>query len=297
MLTVNHADTKQHVTDLIVKQLEAGEVPWRKGWSSAGGVPTSLQTNRPYQGVNALILSIVGMDYSRPLWVTYSNARKLGGHVRKGEKGTAVVYGKKITKEGEGEEASRSFFLYKSDTVFNIDQCDGIELPAQYVIDETRAPVDVIPAINKLWEEFPNRPELFYSEQSRAFYSPSEDSITLPSLKQFNSEKEHAYTLAHEMIHSTGHQSRLDRWSDSKDKPSRFGCESYAKEELVAELGACMMLSAVGIEFDLKNSGAYVKNWLKSLQDDTSLIFKASSKAQAASNYILGIKVVEEVNA
>ena len=300
VLIMNQADIKQHVTDLIIKQLEAGEVPWRKGWSSAGGVPTSLQTNRPYQGVNALILSIVGMDYSRPLWVTYNNARKLGGHVRKGEKGTAVVYGKKITKQEQlenGETVTGSFFLYKADIVFNVDQCDGIELPARYVIDENREPVDVMPAMAQLWDGYQNRPELFYSEQGRAFYSPSADSITLPTLKQFNSEKEHAYTLAHEMIHSTGHQSRLDRWKNADEKPSGFGCESYAKEELVAELGACMMLSSVGIEFDLKNSGAYIKNWLGALRDDTSLILKASSKAQAAANHILGIKVEEEVAA
>ena len=297
---MNQSDIKDHVTGLIIDQLSKGVVPWRKGWVSQGGAPLSLQTGRPYQGVNALILSIVGMDYSRPLWVTYANARKLGGHVRKGEKSTVVVYAKQVTKAEKlesGEERTRSFFMYKADHVFNVDQCENLELPAKYVIDEKREPVDVLPAMDQLWAGYANRPELFYKEQGSAFYSPSADSITLPALNQFINEREHAYTMAHEIIHSTGHQSRLDRWKTADEKPGAFGCESYAKEELIAELGACMMLSSIGIDFDLQNSGAYIKNWLQALQDDSSLILKASSKAQAAANYVLGIKVEETVAA
>ena len=295
---MNQADIKDHVTNLIIDQLSKGVVPWRKGWTSQGGLPLSLQTGKPYQGVNSLILYLAGLEYSRPLWVTYNNARKLGGHVRKGEKSTVVVYAKQVTKQElaeSGEERTRSFFMYKADHVFNVDQCEGLELPAKYAIDTNREPVEVMPALAQLWDGYANRPELFYKEQGRAFYSPSSDSITLPALNQFNSEKEHAYTLAHEMIHSTGHQSRLDRWRD--EKVSAFGCENYAREELVAELGACMALSSVGIDFDLENSGAYIKNWMQALQDDTSLILKASSKAQAATNHILGVKIEAEVAA
>jgi antirestriction protein ArdC len=138
---------------------------------------------------------------------------------------------------------------------------------------------------------------MFYSEQGRAFYSPTEDSITLPSLHQFKSAEEHAYTFAHEMIHSTGHESRANRWKNAEDKPSRFGCESYAKEELIAEIGACMLLANAGVQFDIPNSAAYLRSWIKELQNDTSLIFKASAKAQAASAYIEGVKIEEEVSA
>jgi len=99
------------------------------------------------------------------------------------------------------------------------------------------------------------------------------------------------------MIHSTGHESRANRWSAKVDKPSRFGCESYAKEELIAEIGACMLLANAGVQFDIPNSAAYLRSWIKELQNDTSLIFKASAKAQAASAYIEGVKIEEEVNA
>jgi antirestriction protein ArdC len=99
------------------------------------------------------------------------------------------------------------------------------------------------------------------------------------------------------MIHSTGHGSRLDRWKNAEDTPKKFGCDAYAKEELVAEIGACMMLASAGVEFDLPNSAAYLRSWVKALKDDKSLIFKASAKAQAAANHIQGVKVEEEVSA
>lgn len=289
------ADIKADITALLVKALEEGNAPWRKGWNG-GMAPTSLATGNPYQGVNSLILSIVGEQYSRPLWLTFKQAQALGGHVKKGEKSTGVVYASKVTKEDKEEGTSASFFLYKGFNVFNVDQCEGITIPAKYEIKE-QDPVEPLDAINRLWDGYTNRPEMFYSEQGRAFYAPARDSITLPTLAQFKSAEEHAYTFAHEMIHSTGHESRLNRWSDKEDKPSAFGCESYAKEELIAEVGACMLLASAGVEFDLPNSAAYLRSWIKALNDDKSLIFKASAKAQAAANHIAGVKVQEEVAA
>jgi antirestriction protein ArdC len=286
---------KQEVTDLLVKALQEGNAPWRKGWVG-GMAPTSLATGKPYQGINTLILSLLGEGYTHPLWLTYKQAAALGGNVRKGEKSVRVVYAaqKSIEPTEEGEKAP-SFFFYKWFNVFNVDQCEGIEIPAKYL--PTGEVVEPIDAINRLWDGYANRPEMYYSEQGRAFYSPSEDSITLPSLHQFKSAQEHAYTFAHEMIHSTGHESRVNRWKNADDKPSRFGCESYAKEELIAEIGACMLLANAGVQFDIPNSAAYLRSWIKELQNDTSLIFKASAKAQAASAYIEGVKIEEEVSA
>lgn len=288
------ADIKADITAMLVKELEEGNAPWRKGWSGGFG-PTSLQTGKAYQGINSFILSIVGVKYSRPLWATYKQAQALGGNVKKGEKGTHVVYASKISKEGAEGEKAQTFFFYKSFTVFNVDQCEGIEIPAKYLVE--REPVEPLAAINALWDSYPNRPELFYKEQSGAFYTPARDSITLPTLAQFENAGEHAYTLAHEMTHSTGHESRLNRWKNAEDKPSEFGCASYAREELIAELGACMLLANAGVDFDLPNSGAYLRSWIKALNNDTSLIFKASAKAQAAANYIQGVTIQEEVNA
>lgn len=293
---MNQAEIKDMVTGLIMAELESGSAPWRKGWASGGYyMPTSLQTGKPYQGINALLLSIAGMNYSRPLWITFNQAKKLGGSVKKGEKSTKVVFMSRIEKKVPAGESAQSFFMYKLDSVFNLDQTEGVELPSKYL--DLREPIEPLEGVTAIWEGYQNRPSLYYREQDGAFYSPSADSITLPALKQFANPSEHAYTFAHEMIHSTGHESRVNRWSNLEDKPSQFGCESYAKEELIAELGACMLLSTAGIPFDVPNSGAYVKNWLTALKNDTSLIFKASGKAQKAITYITGVKVEAEVSA
>lgn len=286
---------KEDITALLVKALEEGNAPWRKGWVG-GMAPTSLATGKPYQGINSLILSLLGEGYSHPLWLTFKQAQALGGSVKKGEKSIRVVFASRteIDAKEEGEKAP-SFFFYKWFNVFNVDQCEGIEIPAKYL--PTGEVVQPLDAIQGVWNGYANRPEMYYSEQGRAFYSPSEDSITLPTLAQFKSAEEHAYTFAHEMIHSTGHESRANRWKNAEDKPSRFGCESYAKEELIAEIGACMLLANAGVQFDIPNSAAYLRSWIKELNNDKSLIFKASAKAQAAANYIQGVKVQEEVSA
>ena len=283
---------KEEVTALLIKELEEGRAPWRKGWNG-GMAPTSLSTGNAYQGINTLILSILGEEYSRPLWLTYKQAQALGGNVKKGEKSIRIVYASSKEVEATEGDKAQSFFFYKWFNVFNLDQCEGIELPEKY--RENREPVQPIDAINSIWNGYTNRPEQFYAEQGRAFYDRIADAITLPTLAQFHSAEEHAYTFAHEMIHSTGHGSRLDRWKNAEDTPKKFGCDAYAKEELVAEIGACMMLASAGVEFDLPNSAAYLRSWVKALKDDKSLIFKASAKAQAAANHIQGAKVNEEV--
>ena len=290
---MNKADLQDYITGIIVKELESGSVPWHKGWNSHGLMASNLVSRKAYQGINALVLSIVGGSYSSPYWLTYKQAQDLGGSVKLGEKGTHITYYSKITKKDKDtEEVLGSFSLLKGYVVFNADQCEGISVPTI----ETRDPVEVIPALEGILSSYKNRPEIYYKEQDRAYYSPSADSITLPSLAQFESAQEHAYTLAHELTHSTGHESRCNRWSKEEEKPSRFGCESYAKEELVAEIGACMLLTMAGVEIDIKNSGAYIKSWLSALKDDRTLIFSAAAKANQATTLIMG-EVKEEVSA
>jgi antirestriction protein ArdC len=290
---MNKVELQEYITGLIIKELESGSVPWHKGWNSHGLMASNLISKKPYQGINALVLSIIGGEYSSPYWLTYKQAQDLGGSVRLGEKGTHITYYSKVLKKDkESGEIEGSFGLLKGYVVFNADQCEGISVPTI----EKREPVEVIPALDFILASYKNRPEIFYKEQDRAYYSPSADTITLPSLAQFESAAEHAYTLAHEIIHSTGHESRCNRWSKEEEKPSRFGCESYAKEELVAEIGACLLLTMAGVEVDIKNSGAYIKNWLSALRDDRTLIFSASAKASAGATLILG-EVKEEVMA
>lgn len=186
-------------------------------------------------------------------------------------------------------------------SVFNVEQCDGITIPAIY--DVKREPVATIPALDAIVAAYASKPEIYYKEQGRAYYDMLADSITLPPLAAFDSAESHAYTLCHEMIHSTGHQSRLDRFSED-DKPARFGDANYAREELVADIGAQMLLSANGITVDMQNSASYIAGWLKALKNDPSLIISASGKAQRAADYIQGTSraeasatIAEEVNA
>lgn len=294
---MNRTDLQDQITGLIIDQLEQGTVPWHKGWRVSGVQHSNLISKKSYRGINALILSIVGSEYSSPYWLTYKQASDLGGSVRKGEKGTHITYYAKIAKKAKEDqdpkEVKGSFALLRDYVVFNTDQCDGITVP-EIIKDE---PVLALDAIDQLLDgEVWNCPEVRYVGQDRAYYSPSADQITLPLVEQFESPQEHAYTLAHELTHSTGHESRCNRWSNPEDKPSRFGCESYAKEELVAEIGACMLLTMIGVEVDIKNSGAYIKSWLGALKDDRTLLFSASAKANQACTLIMG-EVKEEVSA
>ena len=290
---MKRSEIQEQVTDLIIRELEEGRVPWHKGWSTAGFMPSNIVSGKPYSGINALILSIVGSQYGSPLWLTYKQAQDLGGSVMKGEKGTHITYYSQIAKKDkETGELESTFALLKSYVVFNVEQCEGVAIPAKYLVE--REPVSVLEGVERILASYPNRPEVYYSEQGRAYYSPSADTITLPSLAQFESELEHAYTLTHELTHSTGHTSRLNRWEGAKSMA--FGCEDYASEELVAELGSVMILSEVGIPVNIPNSGAYIKSWLKALKNDTSLVFTASAKASKAVTLMMG-EIKEEVSA
>jgi hypothetical protein len=275
----------ERINALVITQLENGLVPWRKPWNTAGFMPTSLTTNKEYRGINALILAICGGEYERPLWVTYKQAQALGGNVRKGEKSLPVVYWSRFVKENpEGEIVKAGAFM-KYYSVFNVAQCEGIDIPAQY--DVKREPVATLPALDAIVASYVDRPEIFYKEQGRAFYAPGRDSITLPPVAAFDSPESHAYTLCHEMIHSTGHQSRLNRFAED-ETPAHFGDANYAREELVADIGAQILLSENGISYDMENSASYIAGWLKALKNDPSLIMSAAGKAQTAADRVQG---------
>lgn len=295
----NQAEIQERITASIIKELEEGKVPWRKGWRTAGLMPSNLVSGKPYSGINSLLLGMLvdQESYSSPYWLTYKQAQALGGSVKKGEQGTHITYYTKIAKkakeanEDDGGKlkeisgTSGTFSLLKTFVVFNADQCKDIPLP-EVVKTE---PVDILAELEKITTGW-NCPPISYTSSPKASYIPQLDQIKMPPLEAFLDAKEHAYTLTHELIHSTGHESRLDRWVGEN---LRFGCSDYAKEELVAEIGACMALSMVGIDIDIQNSGAYVKNWLQALKDDRTLIFTAASKASKAANLIVGNSTAE----
>lgn len=286
-VTMNRSEIESLVTSMVTAQLREGRVPWRKTWASKVGRPTNLATRHQYTGVNWLVLSM--QDVPSQLWVTYKQAQALGGQVRKGSKGIhCIKYGTIDTGkvDAKGKPILRPFL--KAFTVFNVSQCDGLTIPADLV--PVKRETEILPAVETMLANYANRPTVYHGDYATPHYKPTEDTIHMPEAGLFDSVEEYATALAHEMTHSTGHQSR-----ENRDIMNRFGCEGYAKEELVAEMGAAMMMVEYGIDIDLPNTASYLASWLKALNDDPSLLVTASAKAQKAVDRMTGKKAVVEV--
>lgn len=273
------------VTQQIIDQLEKGVVPWHKPWTVSGLMPTSGTTNKPYRGINTLVLSVAQdvAGYKTPYWYTFNQAKKLGGNVKRGEKGTPVVFWKVIEKKTPEqmvrEEEGDIFVLSRTYTVFNADQTENFDLP-EMPTAEVEPPANVMESV---MANYKNAPTVKHDVQTRAYYNWVADEVCLPPFSAFESQDAHLSTLFHELVHSTGHSSRLNRINDAT-----FGQDEYAEEELVAELGAAMMLGASNTESQFQQSAAYIKNWLKVLKDDRNMIIKAAQKAQKAVDLIRG---------
>ena len=270
------------VTDRIIAQLEKGCVPWQKPWTSNG--PRNLVSKKAYRGVNVLLLA--DTSFSSPWWLTFKQAKQLGGTVRKGEKSTIVVFwkmlAKKQTKEQQEKGTKAGFIpMLRYFRVFNSEQCDGLKIPA-----EDQKAVNPIQDCESLVSSMPYAPKIEHGGD-RACYSPSPDRVKMPVRNSFNSPEGYYSTMFHELVHSTGHKSRLDRGFSADPQP--FGSEDYSKEELVAEVGAAMLCGVVGIENTISNSAAYLKSWLGALRNDSKLIVCAAAKAQKAADCIRGI--------
>jgi antirestriction protein ArdC len=291
--TKNRPSIYQTVTDRILSGLKAGVIPWEKPWKTprytGGPFPRNFSTGKPYRGINVLLLW--SSDYSSPFWLTFKQAQDLKGHVRKGERGTPIVFYKQLPehadKNGDGtDEDERTPFLLCHYTVFNVEQCDGLNLPE---IDQPTA----VPGIDEdefcegivtAWE---NRPALHLTSASecRAYYRPSTDSVHMPARSRFVDSPHYYSTLFHELVHSTGHESRLNRTFGD-----HFGDELYSKEELVAEMGAAFLCAIAGIanEHTDRNTTAYIQNWISKLEEDNRLVIHAAANAQRAADCILG---------
>ena len=267
------------VTDRIIEQMEQGIIPWRKPWV-ASGKAISHATGKPYSLLNQLMLVRPGE------YLTFKQCQKAGGRVRKGEKGSMVVFWKFIEQEDEetGEKKQVPFLRYYN--VFHIDQCEGIT--AKHTT-ETAFPdgAEALDVAQDIIYDYLSREgvKLLHEEGDRAFYRPSTDEVVLPIRKQFMSTAEYYSTAFHELTHSTGHPSRLNRLT----QPSFFGSGDYSKEELVAEIGAAALVSYVGLETasSFRNSAAYIQNWLGVLKGDKRFIVSAAGRAEKAVNLIL----------
>lgn len=286
------SDVYSIITDRIVALLQQGVIPWQKPWQGGEHAPRNLITGREYRGVNIFLLNAA--SYSSPCWLTFKQAQQLGGCIRRGEKACPVVFWKWLDNEesSTGEKKRVPFLRYYS--VFNSAQCDGIEAHLPAPIDR-RSTLDPIAAAEQIVQSMPQRPEIRHG-LDRAFYSPVADFVGMPSVGQFRRSEDYHSVLFHELTHATGHTSRLNRKGvgSSDGEWSSFGSTPYAKEELIAEMGAAFLCGQAGIvERTLDNSAAYIASWLKRLKDEPRLVVQAAAQAQKAADFILGRKGIE----
>ena len=271
-------DIYKEVTDRIMAQLENGIIPWQKPWIASGNAISHV-TGHSYSLLNQMLLGRPGE------YVTFAQCQKEGGKVKKGEKSSMVVFWKFIEQEDEETHEKKQVPFLRYFNVFHIDQCEGLKAKHQQELPNT---ANADEAADDIISDYLNREgvKLQHKEGDRAFYSPSRDSITLPLLAQFAETAEYYSTAFHELTHSTGHASRLNRL----EKTAFFGTEAYSKEELIAEIGASALVSHVGLETSrsFRNNAAYVQNWLQVLKNDKKFIVSAAGKAEKAVDMILG---------
>jgi antirestriction protein ArdC len=271
------------VTARILEQLASGVVPWHRPWSAE--LPCNLVSGKAYRGLNTFLLGSQG--YASKYWLTFNQANKLGGHIRKGERSSLVTFWhigqEKIVRNAEGTDKKQTPFLLRYYSVFNVCQTEGIA--EKLGLGKSVPVVPSIEACEAIVAAMPNAPARCQSD--RAWYRPSTDSVGMPARALFGSAEEFYSTLFHELTHSTGHASRIGR--EGIEHLNTFGSESYSKEELVAEMGAAMLCGVTGIApAVIENSAAYLKNWLERLKSDSRLLVSAASAAQKAADYILG---------
>jgi antirestriction protein ArdC len=272
------------ITESILEQLEKGEIPWHKPWIG-GGYPKNLVSKKAYRGINVFLLGC--QKYTSPYWVSYKQAQQLGGNVKKGEKGTRVVFWKINEYEKEDGEGTKVVPILRYYNVFNVDQCEGID---ESKIPETRTERDFQPLeqCENVVNGMQNKPDIRFQDQ-RAYYHPRGDYVNMPKPETFDNEQFYYATLFHELGHATGHETRLHR--KDQGQWSWFGSEDYSKEELVAEMTSSFLSGFCGIERDtIPNSVAYIQSWLKALRNDVKMVVLAAAAAQKAADYILGVK-------
>jgi antirestriction protein ArdC len=293
----SRANLYDEITDKITAELEAGRVPWVQPWGTAAAkaplaMPQNASSGRQYSGVNILILwgAVIEHGFTGQSWLTFRQALSMGGHVRKGERGTTVVYADRFVPNDEkkraaetGEEAHAIPFL-KRFTVFNTDQCD--ELPNEIATVAPPPPPGMIePQIEALIKASGID---FRIGGNHAFYRPAEDYVQVPPPAAYFEPINWHRTALHELGHASGHRSRLDR-----DLSGSFGTKKYAFEELIAELCAAFSCASLGIAPTVRHAD-YIASWLDVLREDNRAIVRAASQASKAADYILGFLPLEQ---
>jgi len=285
-------DIYSRITDKIIADLEQGVRTWMKPWNAgntAGRITRPLRHNGvAYSGINILMLWAEAMDkgFTAPVWMTFKQAQKLSANVRKGEKGSLVVYANSITRteeDGDGEETEHQIHYMKGYTVFNVEQIEG--LPGQYY-SKPQEPTTPIERIAHAEAFFAATKADIRCRGDRAFYSIDGDYIQMPVIEAFRDVEGFYATLAHESTHWTRHSSRLDRSFGRKS----WGDEGYAQEELVAELASAFLCTDLNLTPEIREDhAAYIASWLTVLKNDKRAIFSAAAHAQKAADYLHGL--------
>lgn len=285
---VKDMNTYEVVTQRVIEAIETTKsLPWRRPWRThnlKGKVPANLSSKKPYHGINVFLLSMMG--FSSPYWVTFKQAKSLGGSVRKGEKGTPVIYWSILEKRNDETKEIEKIPFIKHSMVFNVEQCEGLEVPADD--SETIPVLSPIDSCEAIVKNFANKPKIVEREQ-QAYYRISDDTVNMPRRDSFESAEAMYDTLYHELIHSCAHPSRLDRKIGTT--LSFFGSESYSKEELIAQMGSSFLCSIAGIDaatFD--DSVSYLQGWVSAFKEKPKMIIEAASQAQKSVDYILNGK-------
>lgn len=321
----NYLATYEKITNQVIEiSLSEGLPLWRKPWKATQGFegsmfPMSIATGRPYRGINVFMLAFEQMinGYASRHWGTYDQLAKLSGAekqgkrwvhpegkdfgVRKGQKGTHIVFWKRLRIEewddSKGKNVVKYIPMLREFVVFNTDQCHQETLPEKFQPvapeDEPMSTFDPIAEAQAIVDgyEIPT-----FHGGNRAYYSPSLDEIHLPTQESFGIPAEYYSTRFHEMGHSTGHESRLGR--EGIVENHFFGDELYSKEELVAEMTAAMLAGIAGIEnVTLNNSASYLKHWVAKLKEEPKMLIQAAAQAQKACDLILGVTFEDEADA
>lgn len=276
------SDLYSEVTNQIIAAIEAGTGTYSLPWQRVPGMPKNVASDRNYRGINTLLLWLTGnaKGYATPYWATFKQWLELGYPVRKGEKSATVVFWKDLAGGASGDAESddgdtRRRFVARAYHVFNADQVEGYAIPAITPLPESERDA-------RAEAFFAQLPIVVSHEGSQAFYRPSTDTVQMPPYAHFHEANGYYATLGHECVHATGAAHRLDR-----DLTGRFGSESYAMEELVAELGAAFLCADLGLSAEPRSDHAgYIASWLKVLKGDNHAIFTAASKAQAAVDWL-----------
>lgn len=274
------------ITEKILQKLEQGTIPWRKPWNMYRAV--NWKTQRPYRGINVLLLE--PGEYATPKQI-----HEAGGRIKKGARGSIVVFWKWIKKPTgnidpeTGQEIVEEFPLLRYYRVYEINtQCEGLKSNSS----NNEPYNNPIEKAEEIVASYTDKPEIRFAP-NKAYYHPVLDYISIPELKDFQEPAEYYSTLYHELVHSTGHKKRLNRKSIAE--LSQFGSAEYSKEELIAEIGAAMLCAIAGLEQrTLDNSAAYIQGWLKALNNDKKMVVLAASQAQKAVDYINGQKFHDE---